>query len=63
MPVATCAGCGRHHTITQNLFAMFGVDCLCLRCVDWKHVKFMKTNKAGIKSCVKGCRCGFGSKG
>ena len=62
MAAATCPDCGKHHQIDQMTFNQFGVDCWCIRCVDWAHVKFMKNNKAGIKTCVKGCRCGFGDK-
>ncbi len=59
---ATCTDCGKTHQVDHKTFDTFGVDCMCMKCVDWNHVNFMHRNKAGIKTCTKGCRCGFGGK-
>lgn len=57
----TCPECYKIHEIDLATFNLFGYDCECMNCVDWKHVQFMRKNgkKMGL-SCVKNCRCGFG---
>lgn len=60
---ATCPGCGRLHQITQRDFDLFGPDCWCIKCTDWKHVDFMHTIGRELNlTCVPGCRCGRGQQ-
>ena len=49
-------------TVTTQDIATDGIDAVCLKCINRKHVAFMnKMAKRGIKmNCVKGCHCGFG---
>ena len=55
-----CPTCEKWHEIDLKTYNQFGPDCECMKCIDWKHIQFMRNNKAGIKTCVKGCKCGFG---
>jgi len=52
----------RKDQVSQTAIDADGIDAVCDKCIERKHIYFMKhhAKKAGITSCVKNCACGFG---